>query len=87
MKFRLKKYGPVIFALMSFGLVLATMDAFANPYPKYAGTAITVNFPSHAYYDYAIRLIHEFTFFDIMKTNFCSALYRGSGWKSISTLY
>jgi multiple sugar transport system substrate-binding protein len=48
--------------LLSFSfVVIFAMGALANPYPKYAGTTIVANFPSHAYYDYAIKLIPEFT--------------------------
>ncbi|MBP1716543.1 MAG: hypothetical protein H6Q42_4746 [Deltaproteobacteria bacterium] len=35
--------------------------AQANPYAKYSGTTLVVNFPSHPYYEYAIKLIPEFT--------------------------
>jgi multiple sugar transport system substrate-binding protein len=54
---------------MSVAIVLATCfllgglihQAQANPYAKYAGTTLVVNFPSHAYYDYALKLLPEFT--------------------------
>jgi ABC-type glycerol-3-phosphate transport system substrate-binding protein len=36
-------------------------QAQANPYAKYAGTTLVVNFPSHPYYEYAIKLLPEFT--------------------------
>ena len=36
-------------------------SARANPYAKYAGTTLVVNFPSHPYYEYAIKLLPEFT--------------------------
>ncbi len=36
-------------------------EARANPYAKYAGTTLVVNFPSHPYYDYALKLLPEFT--------------------------
>jgi multiple sugar transport system substrate-binding protein len=48
--------------LLSFSLLLVfAIGAQANPYAKYAGTTIVINFPSHPYYDYASKLIPEFT--------------------------
>ena len=35
--------------------------AQASPYSKYAGTTLVVNFPSHPYYESAIKLLPEFT--------------------------
>ena len=35
--------------------------AQASPYSKYTGTTLVVNFPSHPYYESAIKLLPEFT--------------------------
>jgi len=53
-----KKWGllPVL-ALVLFGL---SSPAQADPYKKYAGTTLVVNFPNIAYYDYATKVIPEF---------------------------
>ena len=36
-------------------------DAQASPYAKYAGTTLVINFPNIAYYNYAVKVIPEFT--------------------------
>ena len=36
-------------------------NAQASPYAKYAGTTIVINWPAHAFYDAATKLIPEFT--------------------------
>jgi len=49
-------------ALLSLGIVQGMAHGQATiPYAKYAGTTIVVNFPAHAYYDAATKLIPEFT--------------------------
>jgi multiple sugar transport system substrate-binding protein len=55
-----KRVTVAVFAFCAlFGLLV--MEAGANPYAKYAGTTLVVNFPSHPYYEYAIKLLPEFT--------------------------
>jgi len=49
-----------IFAVAGL-LNLATGMAQASPYAKYAGTTIVINWPAHAFYDAATKLIPEFT--------------------------
>ncbi|RPJ05463.1 MAG: extracellular solute-binding protein [Deltaproteobacteria bacterium] len=44
-----------------FGGFFHDGEAQASPYAKYAGTTLVVNFPSHPYYEYAIKLLPEFT--------------------------
>jgi multiple sugar transport system substrate-binding protein len=61
MRFQLQKKGLVAFLLMSFIVSSAGADALANPYAKYTGTTIVVNWPAHAFYDAATKLIPEFT--------------------------
>ena len=52
----------LVFGLtVCFALAGMILQAQANPYAKYAGTTLVVNFPSHAYYDYALKLLPEFT--------------------------
>ncbi len=41
--------------------ILPAGDSQASPYAKFAGTTVVVNFPSHPYYEYAIKLLPEFT--------------------------
>jgi multiple sugar transport system substrate-binding protein len=36
-------------------------NAQASPYAKYAGTTLVINFPNIAYYNYAVKVIPEFT--------------------------
>jgi len=56
----LKKLSVILLAV--FGLLLCLLgNCQASPYTKFAGTTIIVNFPSHPYYEYAIKLIPEFT--------------------------
>jgi hypothetical protein len=43
-----------------FALGGVAHQAQANPYAKYAGTTLVVNFPAHPYYDYALKLLPEF---------------------------
>ena len=61
MKFQLKKKGLVVLLLMSFVMLFAAANALANPYAKYAGTTLVINFPNIAYYNYAVQVIPEFT--------------------------
>ncbi len=49
-----------VFALSLLLLASGAM-AQANPYAKYAGTTIVINWPAHAFYDAATKLISEFT--------------------------
>jgi multiple sugar transport system substrate-binding protein len=42
-------------------LMLASGTLQASPYSKYAGTTLVINFPNIAYYNYAIKVIPEFT--------------------------
>jgi multiple sugar transport system substrate-binding protein len=42
-------------------ILLLIGSAQANPYAKYAGTTLVVNFPNIAYYNYATNVIPEFT--------------------------
>jgi len=56
----LKKLSVTLWAV--FGLLLCLAGTCqASPYAKFAGTTIIVNFPSHPYYEYAMKLIPEFT--------------------------
>ena len=61
MGFRMVKlftlFGLAVLLVWGFSAGLAQ----ANPYAKFAGTTLVVNFPSHPYYEYAIKLIPEFT--------------------------
>jgi multiple sugar transport system substrate-binding protein len=41
--------------------ILPAGNSQASPYAKYAGTTLVVNFPSHPYYESAIKLLPEFT--------------------------
>lgn len=41
--------------------ILPAENSQASPYSKYAGTTLVVNFPSHPYYESAIKLLPEFT--------------------------
>ena len=41
--------------------ILPAVNSQASPYAKYAGTTLVVNFPSHPYYESAIKLLPEFT--------------------------
>ena len=41
--------------------ILPAGNSQASPYSKYAGTTLVVNFPSHPYYESAIKLLPEFT--------------------------
>lgn len=43
------------------GLGMAQAKAHADPYAKFAGTTLVVNFPAHAQYDAAAKIIPEFT--------------------------
>jgi hypothetical protein len=61
MKFQLKKKGLVVLLLMSFVMLFVAANALANPYAKYAGTTLVINFPNIAYYNYAVQVIPEFT--------------------------
>ena len=51
---------PILFAFF-FWAGPSEAGAQSGPYGKYAGQTIVVNFPSHAYYDAAIKLVPEFT--------------------------
>ena len=61
MKFQLKKKGLAVLLLMGFVMLFAAANALANPYAKYAGTTLVINFPNIAYYNYAVQVIPEFT--------------------------
>ena len=49
----------ILLAVLSL-LLLVAGSAQANPYAKYAGTTLVVNFPNIAYYNYATNVIPEF---------------------------
>jgi multiple sugar transport system substrate-binding protein len=51
---------PILLAALSL-LLLVAGSAQANPYAKYSGTTLVVNFPNIAYYNYATSVIPEFT--------------------------
>ena len=61
MKFHLEKKGLVVLLLVGFVTLFAAASALANPYAKYAGTTLVINFPNIAYYNYAVQVIPEFT--------------------------
>jgi multiple sugar transport system substrate-binding protein len=61
MKDRILKAMVVSLLAIFLGPGLPHGDALASPYAKYAGTTIVVNFPAHAFYDVATKLIPEFT--------------------------
>ncbi|MFV0336300.1 MAG: extracellular solute-binding protein [Tropicimonas sp.] len=42
-------------------MALCATTALANPYEKYAGTTLVVNFPSHPHYDAVIKVLPRFT--------------------------
>lgn len=48
-----------IFSAVAIGS-MATM-AMANPYEKYEGTTLVVNFPAHPHYDAVMKVLPEFT--------------------------
>ena len=48
----------ILLAVLSL-LLLVAGSAQANPYAKYAGTTLVVNFPNIAYYNYATNVIPE----------------------------
>jgi len=50
---------PLVFFFFFLGITQG--GAQASPYAKYSGTTIVVNFPAHAFYDAATKLIPEFT--------------------------
>ena len=53
----------ILAAAVALSLLLVASGAMAqaNPYAKYAGTTIVINWPAHAFYDAATKLIPEFT--------------------------
>ncbi len=59
---RNKKSKVWLASVLTACLALAGLvhQAQASPYAKYAGTTLVVNFPSHPYYEYAIKLLPEF---------------------------
>jgi multiple sugar transport system substrate-binding protein len=50
----------LMIGFMIWGILPAGISQ-ASPYAKYAGTTLVVNFPSHPYYESAIKLLPEFT--------------------------
>ena len=60
-----RRKGTVGFVVLLIGFmiwgILPAGDSQASPYAKFAGTTVVVNFPSHPYYEYAIKLLPEFT--------------------------
>ena len=62
MEFQLGKKGGLILALaLAFFFAAGAAQTQASPYSKYAGTTIVINWPAHAFYDAATKLIPEFT--------------------------
>jgi multiple sugar transport system substrate-binding protein len=61
MRFRGFRFSVFFLSAVFFVGGLYPVLAQANPYAKYSGTTLVVNFPSHPYYEYAIKLIPEFT--------------------------
>ena len=62
MQFQLGRKGGLILALaLVFFFAAGAAQTQASPYSKYAGTTIVINWPAHAFYDAATKLIPEFT--------------------------
>jgi multiple sugar transport system substrate-binding protein len=61
MHFRIFNRTVFPLVVVFFFLGITWGGAQASPYAKYAGTTIVVNWPAHAYYDAATKLIPEFT--------------------------
>jgi multiple sugar transport system substrate-binding protein len=61
MRSKRSKACAVIVLATCFALGGVLHQAQASPYSKYAGTTLVVNFPSHPYYESAIKLLPEFT--------------------------
>ena len=57
---KLKKSFVTVGAVLALLLFVAGSGQ-ASPYAKYAGTTLVINFPNIAYYEYAIKVIPEFT--------------------------
>jgi multiple sugar transport system substrate-binding protein len=57
---KLKKSFVIVGAVWAL-LLFAAGNGQASPYAKYAGTTLVINFPNIAYYEYAIKVIPEFT--------------------------
>lgn len=55
----LKILTSLVFA--AAGLALAISPALANPYKKYEGTTLVVNFPAHPHYNAVLKILPEFT--------------------------
>ena len=56
-----RRKGSVAVLSIIFLLLLAAGSGQASPYAKYAGTTLVINFPNIAYYEYATKVIPEFT--------------------------
>jgi len=54
------KKWPALMVVLTLALLTLPCVAQADPYKKYAGTTLVVNFPNIAYYDYATKVIPEF---------------------------
>jgi multiple sugar transport system substrate-binding protein len=61
MKSQIHKKGLAAVLAIPLLLLLASGTLQASPYSKYAGTTLVFNFPNIAYYNYAIKVIPEFT--------------------------
>ena len=62
MQFQLGRKGGLILVLaLVFFFAASAAQTQASPYSKYAGTTIVINWPAHAFYDSAAKLIPEFT--------------------------
>ena len=61
----LRRKAGIGFVVLMIGFmiwgILPARNSQASPYSKYAGTTLVVNFPSHPYYESAIKLLPEFT--------------------------
>ncbi len=55
------KRGLVVVFSLLFVFCFVGGNALANPYGKFAGTTLVINFPNIAYYEYATKVIPEFT--------------------------
>src|SRR4030066_1417509 len=79
---RSKLYVVIVLAIcfLAGGII---HQAQANPYAKYAGTTLVVNFPSHPYYEYAIKLLPEFTKETGIKVEIDKIEYMKSGEKQL----
>lgn len=61
MEYKFPKTIAAILFILSVFLLSSGAMAQANPYAKYSGTTIVINWPAHAFYDAATKLIPEFT--------------------------